>query len=249
MMFPLSGIAGPGGPAVVAPLANASITGQIASPTSPDASTRATCRDRCGGRANGVETVLASVKSDQDGRYAVSLPIPAGASKDIFILAKAAGDTVRVVEFDGGDHCRSHPRQARVRAGSLVTLDITAANSGANNLAFEVYEAINYASRYVGTLAGTLPSRVTVSFPKPLDDGSFYQNNVITLAGTDAHDWDNILHEYGHHLQSVFDIANSDGGQHSLDENLCQSQGKDRGIRLAWGEGWPTSSAPCCRWS
>lgn len=62
----------------------------------------------------------------------------------------------------------------------------------------------------------------------------------ITLAGTDVHDWDNIHHEYGHHLQNLFSIANSPGGSHSLSENLCVSRGKDAGLRLAWGEGWPT---------
>jgi hypothetical protein len=242
MMFPLSGLPGLGGPAALEPLANATIRGQIrfTDVAGRQHPVRHADIDVVEER-NGAETVLASVKSDQQGRYAVSIPIPAGAAKDIFVLAKASGETVRVVEFDGGDQWSvASATSSGVRAGSLVALDVTASNSGANNLAFEVYEAINYASRYVGTLAGALPRSVTVSFPKPLDDGSFYQNNVLTLAGTDAHDWDNILHEYGHHLQSVFDLANSDGGQHSTDENLCRSQGKDRGIRLAWGEGWPT---------
>jgi|GEM_PF-2798377 len=242
MAFSLPNEFGLGGPAVVAPLAAAAVAGTL---RFTDITGRQhpvrhaeieVIEDR-----NGVETVLASLKTDQEGRYAASIPIPAGTAKDIFVLAKATGETVRVIEFDGGDPWSVVSATSRgVRAGSVVTLDITASNSGANNLAFEVYESINYASRYVGTLAGTLPRRVTVSFPKPLDDGSFYQNNVITLAGTDAHDWDNILHEYGHHLQEVFDIANSDGGAHSPDENLCRSQNKDRGIRLAWGEGWPT---------
>jgi len=242
MMFPLSGLHGLGGPAALEPLANATIRGQIrfTDVAGRQHPVRHADVDVVEER-DGAETVLVSVKSDEQGRYAVNIPIPAGAAKDIFVLAKASGETVRVVEFDGGEQWSvASATSSGVRAGSLVALDVTASNSGANNLAFEVYEAINYASRYVGTLAGALPRSVTVSFPKPLDDGSFYQNDVITLAGTDAHDWDNILHEYGHHLQSVFDLASSDGGQHSLDENLCQDQGKDRGIRLAWGEGWPT---------
>jgi len=61
------------------------------------------------------------------------------------------------------------------------------------------------------------------------------------LSGTDAHDWDDIHHEYGHHLQAQYGLANSPHGHHSGSDNLCKTTGsKDNGIRLAWGEGWPT---------
>ena len=164
---------------------------------------------------------------------------------------KRAGETVRVVEFDGGDHWSVASATSRgVRAGSVVMLDVTASNAGANNLAFEVYEAINHASRYVGTLARALPRLVTVSFPKPLDDGSFYQNNVITLAGTDAHDWDNILHEYGHHLQAVFDIADSDGGAAFARTKIsAAARAKTRVFASLGARAGRPSLAPCCRQS
>lgn len=68
--------------------------------------------------------------------------------------------------------------------------------------------------------------------------------------------WDVVGHEYGHHVQHCFNIANNPGGQHSIPGNVIDNQynttdsmgnriytleeSKDRGIRLAWGEGWPT---------
>jgi hypothetical protein len=195
----------------------------------------------------GAESQLAKSRTDAQGRYAVVFPVAPDAAVEVFVLLKASGETVRVVEYGTSDPWSVASATARaVRAGSRIVLDITASNDDtqANNIAFEVYEAVNYESRYLATLIGELPRLVTVNFPKPDDDGSFYspQRGLLTLAGTDAHDWDNIHHEYGHHIQALFDLAASPGGSHTGSHNLCRDpdRGKDKGIRLAWGEGWPT---------
>ena len=67
---------------------------------------------------------------------------------------------------------------------------------------------------------------------------------------------DVIGHEYGHHLQEYYKISNNPGGQHTVPGNNMDDQwnttlpdgsrkydlfeAKDRGMRLSWGEGWPT---------
>ena len=191
-----------------------------------------------------TETVVADSRTDDQGHYSVAVSIPAGGSKNLFVLAIAANNMVRVIEHQSTETWGvSSPVSRGVRAGARLTVNITAVNdqSKINNLAFEVYEAINYGARYVRSLTGAPPNLVTVSFPKAGDDGSFYQNGLLTLAGTDAHDWDNILHEYGHHVQALFKLANSPGGAHA-GENLCRAPGRNRdtGTRLAWGEAWPT---------
>ncbi|MBU4199116.1 MAG: YfaP family protein [Verrucomicrobia bacterium] len=58
----------------------------------------------------------------------------------------------------------------------------------------------------------------------------------------DALDWDVLGHEYAHYLankgaSSLF--ANSPGGPHDGSSTI-PSNGKEKGIRLAWSEGWAT---------
>lgn len=69
--------------------------------------------------------------------------------------------------------------------------------------------------------------------------------------------WDVIGHEYGHHVQKYFGIADNIGGKHTPSRNSIDVQydsirdeeghykysleeAKDRGLRLSWAEGWPT---------
>ncbi len=126
--------------------------------------------------------------------------------------------------------------------GSEVQIDLNASNDEMNhpsNVAFEVYAAVDVMARRIVAMGHPGLRRVRVRYPRS-GDGSDYINDVIRLGGSDAHDWDNIQHEYGHHLQAVLGISRSPGGRHGPGENLCLSRGKLQGIRLAWGEGWPT---------
>ena len=74
--------------------------------------------------------------------------------------------------------------------------------------------------------------------------------------------WDVILHEYGHHVQYIFGITESPCETHYANWNCIDllggaynkvlqdrdpdfkgyddSQHKEHGVKLAWGEGWPT---------
>ena len=52
--------------------------------------------------------------------------------------------------------------------------------------------------------------------------------------------WDIALHEYGHVIQEYYYISNSPGGDHNIYVNLIDIYGKDKGTKLAWGEGWPS---------
>ena len=49
------------------------------------------------------------------------------------------------------------------------------------------------------------------------------------------------MHEYGHHIQHEFGISASPGGSHSFNEILADTRNsKSIGIRLAWGEAYPS---------
>lgn len=104
--------------------------------------------------------------------------------------------------------------------------------------AYSVTQALIMGAKYVEAMGKTPPS-VTCHFPKssnqyvPLLD-------VVDISIEAWCFWDIILHEYGHKLQHYYDIEDSPGGQHYIDADQISVHGKDKGIKLAWGEGWPT---------
>jgi hypothetical protein len=89
--------------------------------------------------------------------------------------------------------------------------------------------------------SGATLGAITASFPDAggtnFNPGS--TNSAKILQG-DRFDWDVILHEYGHFVGGKFNIKDSPGGRHGLDENIGEQLTKDEGIRLAWSEGSAT---------
>lgn len=190
---------------------------------------------------------LADGTTDANGNYQLQFAVNMADRPDLYVISRATGPTVKVVDFNSPASdivwaIDSLPAVNDVVPGSELRIDITADNdliTRPSNVAFEIYAAVDVMARYVQSIGQPLPRQVRVRYPRA-EDGSDYLNDTIRLGGTDAHDWDNIHHEYGHHLQAIFGISNSPGGPHALDENLCQSREKADGIHLAWGEGWPT---------
>jgi len=193
----------------------------------------------------GKDELVTAVTTDRNGNYSAAVNNNDGdtTGRDLYVIALAEGATVRVVDFNDGQvwAIDSLPAQKNTPDGTQLTINLTASNdlSRSNNVAFEAYEAANTLSRYLLRLGEKLPALVTIRYPAT-GDGSSYWASEIELAGTDVHDWDNIHHEYGHHLQELYNLSASPGGPHSLGENLCTVHGKKNGLLLAWGEAWPT---------
>lgn len=194
----------------------------------------------------GADELVATTTTDRNGDYSVTInnnDDGDGTGRDLYVIALAKGDTVSVVDFNDGQvwAIDSLPARKNTPDGTQLIINLTASNdlSHPNNVAFEAYEAANTLSRYLVPLGEKLPAPVTIRYPAT-GDGSWYQSSEIALAGTDVHDWDNIHHEYGHHIQALYDLSASPGGAHSLGENLCSTHGKKAGLLLAWGEAWPT---------
>ena len=203
--------------------------------------------------AGPVDDLVTTTTTDTNGDYSVTVDDNDGdgTGRDFYVVVRAEGDTVSVEDYGLNDNVATgdiweleSPTSTDVPDHSTLVIDITAGNNIANpqEVAFEAYEAVNLLSRYLSTLGEPLPAQVTVRYPRPGTDGSNYNstNSWIRLAGTDVHDWDNIHHEYGHHIQNLYGTADNPGGSHNLDENLCTTHLKDGGTRMAWAEGWPT---------
>jgi hypothetical protein len=108
--------------------------------------------------------------------------------------------------------------------------------------------------RYVSGVSGSALPQVGVVFPDA--DGSFYTGGTLYINPDDPLDWDVIHHEYGHYVSDRYNLDSNPGGCHNPGKNLSEDvqkcldasgnvktygpYGKDKGTKLAWGEGWPT---------
>lgn len=181
----------------------------------------------------GPDTIVTTVTTDADGAFAATIDATDSegglSGRDVYVRVLADGP-----DFTLDQHADSAVT-GNVAPGSTLVEDVTAGNVTDNNTAFSVHAALTIASDEVSLQNGGPLDTVDVVFPS---DGSYYDGR-LNLLQLDRWDWDVILHEFGHHVADQLDIERNPGGSHG-DENLSDRYGKDRGIRLAWGEGWPT---------
>lgn len=126
-----------------------------------------------------------------------------------------------------------------------------------------IFQAAKSFADYAKSMNGGKPiASCTFMYPGNPNEGSYYnRNNVVTITSKQRKNsslpnsyssWDVIGHEYGHHVQKCYGITDSPGGTHYVGHNNIDDQfnndendytleeSKDRGLKLAWGEGWPT---------
>ena len=108
--------------------------------------------------------------------------------------------------------------------------------------AFRILQGLIYGIKYAKAMEGEDMPIVRVKYPND-SSADYYDNNEIFFRPDSYLYWDIILHEYGHHLQNYFNITDNPGLSHSINGDLTNIHGKDKGIRLAWGEAWPTTFA------
>ena len=181
--------------------------------------------------------VLADIKD------AVVTDIKDGYGYGVCLLASYAKDLRDVDynfiirdEFKNEKHITSIPdgyTYVRCREGSPFTA------------ALQITQALYLGFKYVAEMTdGKQLKKTQVLFPWNIEanDGiiSYTIEYNIYLADIDYKVWDVILHEFGHVIQHQYDISDNPGGNHSSKYDHLISHGKDEGIRLAWGESWPT---------
>ena len=116
--------------------------------------------------------------------------------------------------------------------------------------AFEISQTLYYGEKYVYEMSGEHPDFENAEYPNSSINGSSaYHNTIkgISLGEYVYCYWDVILHEYGHHIQEMLNITKNPGLEHyALGDDIeyinsnNKKYTKDEGIRLAWGESWPT---------
>ena len=111
--------------------------------------------------------------------------------------------------------------------------------------ALQITQALYLGFKYVAEMTdGKQLEKTQVFFPWNINandgNGSKTIKYDIYLADNAYKAWDVILHEFGHVIQNQYDISDNPGGNHYFNNDNIQIQGKDKGIKLAWGEAWPT---------
>ncbi|USK33084.1 transthyretin-like family protein [Bacillus sp. F19] len=189
------------------------------------------------------DDLITTVKTDNNGNYKATFENDTGFFEegyDLFVRIKAEGEDFSVEPdgwFEDVYQMETNPKQD-VENGSSHTMDFTLNNTSDNQTAFGIHQSMLMATKYVREVNGEALDDLTVYFPTS-DDTSNYDGD-INLLQLDRFDWDVIHHEFGHHVTDSLDIEDSPGGSHSSGENLADRIGKDDGVHLAWGEGWPT---------
>lgn len=115
--------------------------------------------------------------------------------------------------------------------------------------AIQISQAITFGYDYVQVMSKNTfkQNLIQVRYPNEYDSSnqtSYYSssNNGLHIYETAYLCWDILLHEFGHLLQHAYKITDNPGKKHDIDHDLIADRGsKDTGVRLAWGEAWPTT--------
>jgi hypothetical protein len=212
---------------------------------------------------NGVtETKLttspATVVTNASGNYTATIPGARGdgTAVNLVVKVKAESRGARI----GPSGIGANPALVHTKASAAstvnatpMTVNIVVDNSTPNLLeAFSIHEGILTAYDFVvgnnsRTGVGVAPSLIYIEFPGLNPNGSFFSTangDHLNIGQGHAFDWDVYTHEYGHYVQKINGTTQNPGGAHNICANATGSgtpaRTKDQGIKLAWGEGWPT---------
>jgi len=201
------------------------------------------------GTADG--TVQDVITTDGDGKYALkasTFRVDGTTPRRLFVRANTQGSAfvVQSKAVPAAPPAPAVPAQVQhldsavtEAAGVALAVDLTANKTDDNNTAFGVADALTTAVQYTRRInGGATLGALTVTFPDAGGTNFTGATKSARILQGDRFDWDVILHEYGHFVGGEFNIKDSPGGGHGLDENLGERLTKDQGIRLAWSEGF-----------
>jgi hypothetical protein len=163
---------------------------------------------------------------------------------DIFVRLRLANGAVDVRDDCFG--CTTYETNSGVTnefSGGTITQNFTFAQTGTGPAA-SVLTGLTWSALYAHDLnGGAWLSSIYAHWPGDPASSNYWCGSScrINVQPGDAFDWDVLHHEYGHKVMDDFNFDNNPGGAHNIDACHAVVRGsKDVGIRLAWGEGWPT---------
>jgi hypothetical protein len=189
--------------------------------------------------------LVADMITGSDGNYFFVVNNDDGigqGGRDIFVRFRTENGAVSIetqglfhdaYEADSGIH-------GDVSDGAVIVENFTADNAGTGPAA-GLLTGATWMANYTALKNGnSFLGHIRLEWPG--DTGSAnYNGSRINLRPGDRWDWDVMFHEYSHYVQDTFNFENNPGGPHNIGDCIADvHNSKSEGIRLAWGEGWPT---------
>jgi len=205
----------------------------------------------------GSDELLASFVSNDDGMVRYYTDNNDGLFQkgyDIYVKIYAEDGNVTVVDnsnilynYNGFDKTKEDIKDGQFH---LIEIQFERGTTDVNK-AFVITQSVFTARDFARSKMGYTPDSVIVKYPSTEFENSCYEFDSSTIylkdTGNDTgcgiyESWDLITHEYGHHIQKILDLTDApDQPIHLPDVNHAVNlHDKEAGIKLAWGEAWPT---------
>ena len=186
--------------------------------------------------------LVATVTTNNSGQYTstfVNDDGPGEGGRDILTLVLANGTGFQIKPVVGPTHRIQSTVTNNIADNANLTINLTANNATTTTPRSRSRTRSITTARHVAVMNGTGIPTITVNFPTD-QFTSLFNGTTLEILQLDRFDHDVVGHEYGHYVQSVFAITENPGGNHGPGQNAAEDLGKSDGLRLAWGEGWPT---------
>ena len=198
------------------------------------------------GCLNEQGNVLTTLQTDLNGRI-LKTSLPSGTDHLRLYSFSKRGTSNEIIRVEKThDYADSYYYQdiSLVQAGYGKTITINEEKDGIPSSfgrALLVLRPLIFGAKYVHDLSGNYPSFASAVYPYGFGS-SYLPGTKILRLGDTANDYpDPVLHEYGHHVQHFFQFASNDfGGSHEAGQYALQEGKKLDGLKLTWGEAWPT---------
>ena len=127
---------------------------------------------------------------------------------------------------------------------SSKTLQTSTVSATDETKAFQIHQALIAGYIYFSDMDHTALNAASVYYPVDDKTVSYYEYSeaALNIRPEDAHSWDIVLHELGHHTEDQLGIIESyNVERHIIGEDITVTNnnvGKNVAIYAAWGEGW-----------
>jgi hypothetical protein len=186
---------------------------------------------------------ITAVPTDVSGNYSAVIGNDDGpfqGNRDVFVRVVSFNTLVDTKDDPGNRYTMTSPVHDETPDGTVINESFTAGNSGGGE-AWSVFQAGTWIAVYARMRNGgsALPS---VEIEWPTNENTSKYTGKINILQLDRWDWDVTMHEYGHYTADQLNTEDNPGGPHNFGDCISDtgSATKDRGVKLAWGEGWPT---------
>jgi hypothetical protein len=188
------------------------------------------------------EEFITAVPTDVSGNYSAVIGNDDGpfqGNRDVFVRVLSGNTLVDTKDDPGNRYTMTSPVHDETPDGTVINENFTAGNSGGGE-AWSVFQAGTWIAVYARMRNGSAFPGVDIEWPT--NENTSKYTGKINILQLDRWDWDVTMHEYGHYTMDRLDTEDNPGGPHNFGDCISDtgSATKDRGVRLAWGEGWPT---------